>query len=80
MLAGSAVAEVAEAINNAGSPEELQSAIFEAARRNGLDPPELFKTLYRLLLGQESGPRLGVFILEDYGRERAYSVLSKYLS
>jgi lysyl-tRNA synthetase class 1 len=74
-----AVAEVAEAINKAGSPEELQSAIFEAARRNGLDPPELFKTLYRLLLGQESGPRLGVFILEDYGRERAYSVLSKYL-
>jgi len=75
-----AVAEIAQAILKAGSPEELQSAIFETARRNGLNPPDLFRTLYKLFLGQDSGPRLGVFILEDYGKEKAYQVLSQYIS
>ncbi|MEM4495312.1 MAG: lysine--tRNA ligase, partial [Candidatus Caldarchaeum sp.] len=70
-----AVDEVAEAVRNASNPDTLQSTIFEIARRNMINPPQLFQTLYRILIGQDSGPKLATFIIEDYGVERAYTAL-----
>ncbi len=42
--------------------EEIQSAIFEAARKSNVKPREFFKILYIVLLGSPRGPRLGPYI------------------
>ncbi|MBA2662811.1 MAG: lysine--tRNA ligase [Bradymonadaceae bacterium] len=44
------------------SAEDLQSATYAAGKENGLALSDWFRTMYRLLLGQERGPRLGTFI------------------
>jgi lysyl-tRNA synthetase class 1 len=31
------------------------------ARDKGIEPPDLFKTIYQVLLGQDRGPRFGTF-------------------
>ena len=54
---------------------ELYSRFFEIARGKGLEPKELFRAAYLVLLGRESGPKLAGFILA-VGRERI-SVLLK---
>ncbi|MEM4294378.1 MAG: lysine--tRNA ligase [Candidatus Caldarchaeum sp.] len=75
-----AVAEVAEIIKQAKQAEVLQSAVFETARRHGLKPQQLFQQLYRILLGQDSGPRFGTFVVEDLGVERAYEMIARCLA
>ena len=42
--------------------EEIQSAAYSAGKDNDIDLGRWFKAMYRLLLGQDSGPRLGTFI------------------
>jgi len=44
------------------SEEEIQSEIFSIAKENDLNPKDFFITIYRLLSGMSSGPRLGSFI------------------
>lgn len=44
------------------SSEELQSACYTAGKENGLKLGKWFKALYRLLLGQDRGPRIGTFV------------------
>ena len=46
----------------ASDQQAIQALIFETARANGLEPSDLFKILYRVLLGVERGPRLGPYI------------------
>ncbi len=43
-------------------PVELHNHVYEVARGLGMDPPELFKAIYLVLIGRESGPRVGNFI------------------
>ncbi|MBS7605658.1 MAG: lysine--tRNA ligase [Candidatus Bathyarchaeia archaeon] len=59
--------------------EKIQSAIFEAARQNNLEPREFFKKLYTILLGVPSGPRLGPYIVA-MGRENVINALEKALA
>jgi lysyl-tRNA synthetase class 1 len=40
----------------------LQNSIFNLAKKYGLEPPEFFRLLYRILLGAPKGPRLGPYI------------------
>ncbi len=75
-----AISEVAEAIKQIDEPEALQSKIFEIARKHNIKPSLLFQSLYRVLLGQDSGPRLATFIIEDLGRERAYEIIKQHLT
>jgi len=44
------------------SGEVIQQAIFETARNNSLKPRKFFRLLYRILLGTDSGPKLGPYI------------------
>jgi len=44
------------------TPVELHNHIYELAQKVGLKAPELFKAIYLVLLGRESGPRAGSFI------------------
>ncbi len=59
------------------TPNRLQSEVFEIARGVGLDPKELFKLLYRILIGGDRGPKIGNYLV-DLGLERAYQIISKY--
>lgn len=56
----------------------LQDAIYAIAQSNGLEPTRLFQVLYRVLINQEKGPRLGNF-LKTIGRERVLELLARYL-
>lgn len=44
--------------------EEIQGKIFETARKHGISPKKFFKLLYLMILGRESGPRLGPLIAD----------------
>ncbi|MFU8805359.1 MAG: lysine--tRNA ligase, partial [Bradymonadaceae bacterium] len=44
------------------SAEEIQSATYAAGKENELNLKVWFRTMYRMLLGQDRGPRLGTFI------------------
>ncbi len=43
-------------------PVELHNHIYEIAEEVGIKPPEFFETIYLVLLGRKSGPRVGNFI------------------
>lgn len=54
--------------------EKLQTEVFEIAKRNGVKPVVLFKTVYRILIGSDQGPRLGPYIFER-GKEEVIKKL-----
>ena len=68
-----AIKSLIEAIEKAKSGEELQSKIFEIAKANEIQAQEFFKTLYKIILNEDRGPRLGPYIFE-VGKE---SVIEK---
>ncbi len=74
-----ALSELIERIREAADANEIQSSIFEVARRNGLSPKNFFKKLYQIFLGRDRGPRLGPYIW-DLGKDRALEILQKSLS
>lgn len=43
--------------------EEIENAIFEIARRHGIEPRRFFEILYTILIGAPEGPRLSRYIL-----------------
>lgn len=63
-----------EKIKSAESGEELQSDIFEIAKKGGVKPAKFFKLIYKILLNSETGPRLGPYILE-VGKEEVVKKL-----
>lgn len=48
--------------NPGASAEEIEKKIYDLGRENYDKPGKIFPLLYRVLLGQERGPRLGAFI------------------
>jgi lysyl-tRNA synthetase class 1 len=44
------------------APVELHNHIYELAEKIGVRPSELFKAIYLVLIGRDSGPRAGNFI------------------
>ena len=60
------------------SDEETQAAIFQTAREAGVSEKQAFMTLYRVLISQKHGPRLGSFINmlgKDWVADRIESVV-----
>jgi lysyl-tRNA synthetase, class I len=57
--------------------ESLGAFFYSLAEEHGLEPKELFKVMYRVLLGKDRGPRLAGFIL-TVGAERITSILDRY--
>ncbi len=58
---------VADLKKRAGSgaeanPDELQTLVFQVSKDRGVGAKDWFRTLYRVFLGQSSGPRIGTFI------------------
>jgi len=48
--------------NPEASAEEIEKTIYEIGRQHYDKPGKIFPLLYRVILGQERGPRLGAFI------------------
>jgi lysyl-tRNA synthetase class 1 len=69
-----AVLEFAGIINASTDEVYLQNAVFTIAKKHGLEPGPFFKILYRILIGADSGPRLGPYILA-MGRENVAAAL-----
>jgi lysyl-tRNA synthetase class 1 len=60
------------------SDDEIQAAVFQTARDSGLSERQAFVALYRVLVSQKYGPRLGSFINmlgKDWVVRRIQSVL-----
>ena len=71
-----AVLELAGVVAASGDEAYLQNVIFTIGRKHGLEAGRFFKTLYRILIGSESGPRLGPYIVA-MGRENVAAALVK---
>jgi lysyl-tRNA synthetase class 1 len=71
-----AVLELAGIVNATSDEGYLQNVIFTVAKKHGLEVGQFFKTLYRILIGSDSGPRLGPYIVA-MGRENVASALVK---
>lgn len=56
------------------SAEDLQNATYAAGKENGLKLGAWFAAMYRMLLGQERGPRLGTFI-QLYGVKETIALI-----
>ena len=59
-----------------GNEEELQGIPFSVARDAGIEPKQLFQTIYQVLLGQARGPRLGS-IVNMLGKARMLQMLEE---
>lgn len=57
-----AIKKLTEAIIKTKSANDIQSAIFQAARDSDIKPRDFFKLLYQLLLNTDRGPKLGPYI------------------
>jgi lysyl-tRNA synthetase class 1 len=73
-----AMAELVEVLKVQDEPERLQNAIFDVAKRLGIEPAKFFKTLYTILIGVPQGPRLGPYILA-MGRKNVIEALNRAL-
>jgi lysyl-tRNA synthetase class 1 len=74
-----AVTDLINVLETADDSDEIQNAIFHAAKTNGLKPGAFFKTLYLILMGAPQGPRLGPYILA-MGKQNVVSALRRALS
>lgn len=64
-----------DVVNRVDGAEAIQAAVYETARAAGVAPKDYFRLLYSILLGQESGPRIGNFVLLA-GRERINTIIN----
>jgi lysyl-tRNA synthetase class 1 len=70
-----ALLELASIINASDDENYLQNSVFTIAKKHNLEPGPFFKTLYRVLIGSDYGPRLGPYILA-MGRDNVASALA----
>ncbi|TXD34362.1 lysine--tRNA ligase [Lujinxingia vulgaris] len=59
--------------------EELQAATYSAGKDQGVALGKWFKTMYRMLLGQDRGPRLGTFI-HLYGVKETLALIDERIA
>jgi lysyl-tRNA synthetase class 1 len=74
-----AIKELTDALKVEEDADKLQNAIFNAAKKNGLQPSSFFKTLYVILLGVPQGPKLGPYLLA-MGKQNVIEALRRALS
>jgi len=74
-----AITALIKVLETEDKPDNIQNAIFNAAKTNGLKPSAFFKTLYAILMGAPQGPRLGPYILA-MGKQNVIAALRRALS
>ena len=73
-----AIRELIETLKAESEAEKIQNAIFNTAKKHGIQPANFFKTLYTILLGVPQGPRLGPYILA-MGKQNVIDALERTL-
>lgn len=63
-------------IGREAAADAIQTGVFDIANGSGLAPKEYFKLLYGVLLGQESGPRIGGFV-QLLGKEKIREIIAR---
>jgi len=71
-----AVLDLASVVSASDDEAYLQNSVFTIAKKHGLQPAQFFKALYRILIGSDSGPRLGPYIVA-MGRGNVAAALVK---
>jgi len=74
-----AVTELIEILKVEDEAEKIQNAIFNTAKKHGLQPANFFKTVYAILIGVPQGPRLGPYILA-MGKQNVINALQRTLN
>jgi lysyl-tRNA synthetase class 1 len=73
-----AMQELAQILEAEMDADQIQTAVFDAARKHSVEPRQFFKTLYMTLLGSPAGPRLGPYIVA-MGRQNVVDALKRAL-
>jgi len=73
-----AVKELIQTLREEEKENQIQSTIFDIARRNRVQPSRFFQILYTILLGVPQGPRLGPYVVV-MGRENVIDALKRAL-
>lgn len=68
-----------ESFDTSVTAEEIQNSIFEIGKKNFDNTREWFLTLYKVLFGTESGPKMGSFI-SLYGLKNTISLIEERIS
>ena len=68
-----------EFLNTNVSAEEIQTAVYEIARKSNIKPQSFFKTIYHALIGQDRGPRLSSFIIM-IGQDKTIEIMRDSIS
>jgi len=58
-----AIKELTQILQTETDADQIQGLIFNTARKHNIQPSQFFKTLYTILLGTPTGPRLGPYIV-----------------
>ncbi|HVP26849.1 MAG TPA: lysine--tRNA ligase [Candidatus Bathyarchaeia archaeon] len=74
-----ALREFVEVLKTEDEAEKIQNAVFNVAKKNGLQLGVFFKTLYMILVGAPQGPRLGPYILA-MGKQNVIDALERSLN
>jgi len=73
-----AMAELVEILKSEDDAEKIQNAIFNVAKKHGLQLGSFFKSLYVVLLGIPQGPRLGPYLVA-MGKQNVIDALQRAL-
>ncbi|MDT4761174.1 lysine--tRNA ligase [Sphaerochaeta sp. PS] len=57
--------------------KEYTTRLYDAAKDNGLETADFFQLVYRVMIGQDKGPKLGPFI-QTCGKEKTLAILKRY--
>ncbi|MHA2142468.1 MAG: lysine--tRNA ligase [Candidatus Thorarchaeota archaeon] len=73
-----ALNDLVKAIKDLDESDEIQSKIFETAKRNDMKPRDFFRLLYQILLNTDRGPKLGPYI-QTIGTKQVIETIRKNL-
>lgn len=74
-----ALDQLAKELDKYKKEGELQSRIYEIARENNVEPKRFFNICYQLLIGRDSGPRLGPFIMA-VGKDKVKGLFGRVIN
>ena len=57
-----AIRKITLALGSAEDEDGYQGAVFDVAKEEGMRPGNLFRILYKILLGSPQGPRFGPYV------------------
>ncbi len=73
-----ALQELAQILHSELDADQIQTAVFNTARKHNIQPRQFFRTLYTILLGTPAGPRLGPYIIA-MGRQNVVAAFERTL-